>query len=72
MLSRPRVRPFLNIGPICWPINVTPNKKLSIDYYLSSDRRYVGQGGIGRSPCVNRRRLWVHLRGRLRLLKPGP
>jgi hypothetical protein len=35
MLSRPRVRPFLNIGPICWPINVTPNKKLSIDYYLS-------------------------------------
>jgi hypothetical protein len=46
-LSRLRVRPFLNIGPICWPINVTPNKKLPIDYYLSSGRRYVGQGRIG-------------------------
>jgi hypothetical protein len=29
------------------PINVTPNKKLSMDYYLSSGRQYVEQGQIG-------------------------
>ena len=37
----------LNIGSVGRPINVTLNKKLSMDYYLSSGRRDVGQGRIG-------------------------
>jgi hypothetical protein len=45
--AQPPVSDRLNIGSVGRPINVTLNKKLSMDYYLSSGRRDVGQGRIG-------------------------